>query len=200
MDAPQFDRLVKTLAAGASRRQVVMGLAGGVAGGLLTLLGRSRADAKTSGLVAICHRTHDPTRPFIAIEVGASAVPEHLAHGDAIASDFATDVHHCGGCGRACAEGQVCVDGACQTADDCFICPGGQACLGNQCACIPDLGACGDSSACGLVGGFVQMVCHEGCCCIPNEAGGAYFCQPNSGDPHCCSGYCGPDGVCAPAP
>ena len=49
MDGQRFDNLTKALASGASRRRVLKGLVGGIAGGLAAAFGRHRVGAQTCG-------------------------------------------------------------------------------------------------------------------------------------------------------
>ncbi len=71
-------------------------------------------------------------------------------------ADLSSDPSHCGGCGNACASGEVCASGSCQVS-----CPGSQtecsgACVDVQTS-LDHCGACG--TACGA-----GEVCSEGSC------------------------------------
>ena len=101
MHSNRFDGLTRTLAATASRRWILAALAGG----LVSTLGSRRVGA-TDDKVRICHKTTSDTNPFVEIEVAASAVADHLAHGD----------FHRNGCcvDDDCANGERCVDGSCR--------------------------------------------------------------------------------------
>jgi hypothetical protein len=79
MDAAGFDRLAKTLGAGANRRGVLAALVS-LAGLNLTRGSAAAKDRK----VTICHRTESAEQPFRPITVAESAIPAHEAHGDLV--------------------------------------------------------------------------------------------------------------------
>ena len=203
MDAHRFDDLTKTLATAHSRRRVVRALVGGAAGGFLVLLGRGAAGAKPADKVGVCHLTGDSAHPVVYLEVAASSVAEHLAHGDAVGPDFQDDSANCGGCGLACASGEICAGGVC-LANSCPVCPGGHGCDGDGGCICSAAGVCDgeDPTPCGLLHGSISMGCEGGCCCIPSGlGGGVYPCEDlNAPHPYCCSGWCDANGGCGCIP
>ncbi|MBI4702126.1 MAG: hypothetical protein HY744_13415 [Deltaproteobacteria bacterium] len=106
-----------------------------------------------------------------------------------------TDPAHCGGCGKACAQGEVCSAGAC--ALQCF---GGTTKCGNKCVDLAtDLANCGGcGSPCG--GG---QICLAGKCsleCVGGTTKCGQKCVDTATDPaHCggCGKPCAPGQVCS---
>jgi len=116
--------------------------------------------------------------------------------------DLRSDPRNCGGCGRACAAGDVCVDGACRRTDACGpggLCVRGQLCCDDRCIdVLNDRANCG---ACGLTcragqectsGRCVTSMtgCGGGPACDPGRQCCGVFCVDVSGDPANC-GACG---------
>ncbi|MCK6574893.1 hypothetical protein L6V77_27800 [Myxococcota bacterium] len=103
--------------------------------------------------------------------------------------DFAADVRHCGGCNRACADGDVCCEGVCGDGPLCRPAP--RPCA-DAAACPPDAPRCerGLCTAC-------RAVDHEGCgsdaLCCP-VAGAALACVAGDVESGCeaCGARCEP--------
>ncbi len=134
------------------------------------------------------------------------------------------DINNCGGCGKACAPGQRCVNGVCISCLTNSDCGNGQVCANNQCECQAGQtlcnGTCTDitSSAehCGGCGNLCQGQCINATCeCNPPCTGGKECingqCQCPAGQTLCndqcsfltdcnncgaCGQTCGPCEVC----
>jgi hypothetical protein len=135
----RFDDVLRALGAAATRRGVVIALAGALGGRQVEILARRRGRNRTAGIkasaegrqkVTICHRTGSKKKPFQVITVSQSAVAAHAAHGDLVdcpareTLDLETctctcDVDPGPGCDPPCACGEICKvvdpddDGAC---------------------------------------------------------------------------------------
>jgi hypothetical protein len=97
VDSNRFDALSRSLGTRQNRRGVVQAL-GAAALGAAGVIGFGRPAGAKASKVGICHLTGNGGYQYIS--VAQSAVPAHLAHGDAV-SDL-TDVDNCGACGNAC--------------------------------------------------------------------------------------------------
>jgi hypothetical protein len=108
--------------------------------------------------------------------------------------DPASDPAHCGGCGHACALGEVCSSGRCA-----LVCTGGTTDCGGTCRDLTsdraNCGTCGRACAAG-------EVCVDGACALSCPAGTtecAGRCVDTARDPaHCgrCGNACGDGMVC----
>jgi hypothetical protein len=96
----------------------------------------------------------------------------------------ATDAQHCGGCGRACATGQSCVDSQCAAA----ACTAGQTLCGGACVDTRiDPQHCG---ACGVACGAGRNCVAGQCTCPPGRTDCTAACVALATDPSNC-GACG---------
>jgi hypothetical protein len=99
--------------------------------------------------------------------------------------DPETDRRNCGGCGRVCAEGQACVDGACSG------CPAGQEELANgSCAeiCDPGIQDCPSGCFCSMetpgpinfycTDGILSQLCFDSSECPPGAGCFSFRCAP----------------------
>jgi hypothetical protein len=109
LDDQRFDSLTRRFASPSTRR----GVLGGLLAGAMAIGGRRTASAAKSGKIGVCHATGSASKPYTYIEVSQSAVSAHLAHGDAIAPDFATDASNCGDCGVVCPTSDACMVASC---------------------------------------------------------------------------------------
>jgi hypothetical protein len=214
MDGSRFDNLTKTLAAGVSRRGVVRGALGGLAGAALAALGRKSAEAQPKG------------GPANECKVGCSgfnrqakvacerACRECGGDIDRVCADFGPfgpTAFVCCPPGTFCAgEGVCCEEGT----EPCFqpdgsvtCCPAGTFCDFETGACTPDCtaehnfctgtpGRCGDDPDCICSNTSVGIVCHHLSCaacadcasdaeCRDQGFGAASVCIPSD---DCCGG------------
>lgn len=100
MEPTRFDELTRRLAAGASRRTVLRGLVGGLAGSL----GVTRVTTANADKVTICHHTSSPANPWVQQSIAAAAVPDRLAAGDTVLGTSGS----CRFCGDTCMASEVC--------------------------------------------------------------------------------------------
>jgi hypothetical protein len=185
MDRDRFDDLTKRLARdGVSRRRLLRGLGGSLAGAVMSGFGLRAASAATGGNSLCAQWCHAQFR-------GAAA--------GQCTSDAAHGMGPCYGCtgpqGQPCAAGFACAaDGTCQpllgsgggtcTADaDC----GGQSCCGGTCTDTTsdpaNCGSCGFNCAALLVGYRGPYGCSGGFCCFELNgscASNADCCDPSA--------------------
>lgn len=108
---------------------------------------------------------------FLSLAACVSAPPVPCTDCDGKCVDTQTDVAHCGGCGKACINGQQCVSGACRD-----TCPTGQQRCGGQCV---------DTSTDPRHCGACTAACAEGQACTSG------VCTATCGAPlRACSGAC----------
>jgi hypothetical protein len=195
MDARRYDGVARRLAMGVSRRQIVKSFVGGAIG--LGAIGR--ADTVVAQETCVCedycmYESYDDegncSCDICAICCdGSCSTEEECPCGDCgpysccdgACVDRYNDPDHCGACGNACGERQICVGGAC-------ICPEGWTDCAGVCANLAaeptHCGACGNACPAGLV-------CTSGTCVC--DAGGIMcgaVCVDPTTDPHNC-GACG---------
>ncbi|MBI2388508.1 MAG: hypothetical protein HYV09_02725 [Deltaproteobacteria bacterium] len=109
--------------------------------------------------------------------------------------DVATDRGHCGGCGKACGAGEVCVDAKCQIA-----CPKDQSVCGGKCVstsedrahCGKCDTACADGELC--VAGKCTVACPKGQTACDGKCATLESDNANCGK---CDTKCGPGQVCS---
>jgi hypothetical protein len=182
MDQDRFDRFTRTMAEGASRRQVLRQMIGGAMGGVLALKGVRSAGAAPAGKVNICHHTGSASNPFEYISVSQNAVAAHTAHGDVINPDLMNDVNNCGGCGISCDDGNLCTHNICSggvCSNPAVDCSG----AGDHCnvgTCDPGTGGCYADPA-----PLEGASCDDGVNCTENDVCTAGVC---GGSPIDCSG------------
>lgn len=198
MDGQRFDRLARTVAAHASRRQLVrlaagMALAGMLPGRAQAMQEASEATDCDAGLTfctdagacvdlqtdmancgacgSVCESQLVPVACRAGECVRADCPPgiEYCGAVD-LCRDLSIDPEHCGGCGNACASG-LCVDGACADAPG-QSCAAGQTNCGGVC-----IDTCCDNANCGACG----IACPAGTTCFEGQCG-------------CPSGFCCAEG------
>jgi len=153
MDGHRFDEMSRSLATGATRREVVRLLAGGFAGGILGVLGIRSGEAAPRRTTYV--RKPCPNANEIACAGG----------GRPVCVDPQTDSNNCGGCGVVCAGGTACVNGTCAA-----TCPVGQvSCSSAPGGCIDPSMFQTDPNNCGGCGQLCQSVIGgvtgPGACC-----------------------------------
>ena len=87
MESSTFDDLTRALGQERSRRRLLRGLAGLLAGGALAEQGAEAADRS----LLICHATGDPNAPYQAITIQQSEMNLHARHGDFLRVDCCAD-------------------------------------------------------------------------------------------------------------
>lgn len=191
MDERRFDRLTRLLAGdGASRRRIVLGLAGGLAGALAELgRGEDDATARTGG----CFKKKKRCRHHQQCCSGRCRDGRCKGNGDG--GNPSTCSATCGGCcsGKTCQAGTS--DTACgQGGEACVDCGDNAQCSGGDCLCDEGFDACDgecvdmqtDPDHCGLCG----KICEGGTECV----GGICNCPEGTRD---CNGRCiGLDDCC----
>src|SRR6478736_3948654 len=112
MDGSKFDNLARALGQGTSRRAMLRGLAGGVAGilagGALT---HQSAGAAGRDLV-ICHATGDSSAPYQTMTIPQTEMNQHARHGDFVRVECCTDSDcpdQSGECGQGSCQSGYCI-------------------------------------------------------------------------------------------
>jgi hypothetical protein len=207
MDGNRFDDLTKALAAGASRRGVLRGLAAAAAGAGLTLLGRRGAEAACRNFSRPCEEGDRCCRGAVCRGGACTCPPDKLTCQSMSSGTRCVD---------PCPIGQVLgadcrclcvttlhrpVKGKCPCSEDDAECRRADECCSGF--CNTDQGVC--SGSCTLLGGeclegaeCCSRVCSEelGQCVRPCRRDGA-SCTEGA---ECCSGFCdGKLGECGPS-
>lgn len=166
----------------------------------------STTAAHAAPKVTICHYSPDQATPK-QIAVGASAAPDHLAHGDFLGpcsqdcrqnAAVCDDTNACttdtcnttnGTCGRTpvrCDDDNACTTDSCDTIQGCqttpVSCDDGLAC--NTDSCDPTTGTCTHGSTCNDNDPCTVDSCtaEAGCTSVPVVCGAGQACDPGSGD------------------
>ena len=167
MDGSRFDDLARALGHGISRRKLLRGLAGGVAGALAGgALTRKDASARS---LTICHATGNPNAPYESLTIQQAEFSLHARHGDYLRVECCADgdcPNQYGECGHGvcqngyCAQlpaeaGTPCDDGLACSAN--AVCDGAFTCLGTSVVCAETENPC-TTSVCSESGGGCQEV------------------------------------------
>jgi hypothetical protein len=191
----QFDRLAKTLADGASRRDVLRRLGGGLATALLASLGLNGAwgqapacitycsaftGRKKQNCLAACEACGGDTKrlcPSKTSDNVACCGPETPDCCNGTCTNLQTDSAHCGSCETFCGFFQACCSGHC--------CPGElDKCCDGVCRDVQN-----DPQNCGTCGNVCASgVCCAGVCCLSGQVCCA--------DGRCCDRNACKNGVC----
>jgi len=190
MDGSKFDNLARALGQGTSRRAMLRGLAGGVAGilagGALT---HQSAGAAGRDLV-ICHATGDSSAPYQTMTIPQTEMNQHARHGDFVRVECCTDSDcpdQSGECGQGSCQSGYCIQ---QPLAAGTTCGGGQSCLTS--------GVCDGAFTCSGAGAPIvcaetenpctTAICSEASGCQEVPADDASICTTSTGDDGTCSG------------
>jgi hypothetical protein len=229
MDGDRFDALARSLATSHPRRTVLRGVFGGAAGGMLSLVGRSGADAdlckpleKQCKKDVQCCSGHCAPSPSGSIST---------AHSDSICCAAGKVQYPVGICctpTTCAAAGATCgtIPDGCGGTLSCGPCTAPQTCGGggiaNVCGCTPTTCAaqgatcgtisntCGGTLPCGSCDAGACLICTDDHTCASICTGGRVCCGGGAcgladgtpgcaGDADCCSGIC-VAGICQAAP
>jgi hypothetical protein len=182
MDGQQFDRLVRALGSGRSRRSVVKGIAAGLFG----VVAGAKVTEQASATI-VCGVQSD----MCSVDgEGAPLCCEGFVCTQVLESFFCQEVVTCSWWGEDCTEAECCDGLVCSSAG----------------TCANEVGACaGGYERCEYQEGDVYVTCCDGLICAETGKGElCVYCAPVGEsceyDP-CCSGLtCGDDLVCAPPP
>ena len=181
MEGKRFDELTRAFSDRASRRRVVRGLTGGIAGALLAALGVDRTRADRGGTQRRCRAQGQPCKfdkqccPGLPCSGGFCLACSPFnptiqpcldpTTGFGRCTDTNFDRNNCGACGEACAADETCCGGVCHPT---AVCDQGCACRTNSagtfCACL-----------CSACPGDSDTFCCDGVC-----IGEAIFTDPNN--------------------
>lgn len=195
VEGSKFDDLARALGGKSTRRRVLAGIAGVVAGGLFT----RQASART---LTICHATGNPAQPYESMTIDQALFNLHARHGDYLRVECCAD-GDCATLDGMCSSG-TCQNGycvqlpkpagtPCGSDNACFeqgACDGAMGCSGadTPIACEP-IDQC-HTASCDSTLGCVQSV-NTGGACIPDDT--------HDGTCHA-SGVCQPILVCTASP
>ena len=190
MEETRFDRLVKAIATGTSRRTMLKGVIGVGGASLASGAGLLRLDPSMAAAdnVPVCH--WDGTLgAFKLISVSSDAVPAHERHGDIANPDFSS-LTTCGDCNTSCSapsNGQAtCTAGACAITCNPGYVPNaaGTGCVVDCSPECPEGYTCCDNLEC-----CDGECCEEDCCFSPQVCCGNTCCDLGE---DCCDGVCYP--------
>lgn len=182
MDGHQFDKLVRALGTGRSRRSVVKGFAAGLFGMVAGVKAMEHASAGSTcaGGSAACSTTGE----------GAPLCCEGFACTQLLESFLCQEIVTCAWWGESCTEAECCDGLVCSSAG----------------TCANVVGTCaGGFERCEYQEGDVYVTCCDGLVCAETGKGElCVYCAPASEsceyDPCCGNLICGEDLTCAPPP
>lgn len=200
MDGSHFDALTRSLGRGTSRRRVIKGMLGGVAGMLAGKMVTSNASAAGRELT-ICHATGNPESPYETLTIPQREMNQYARQGDFLRVECCADADCSGaGCWEATCSTGYCVQlptaqGA--VCDDGLVCTSEGACdgAGNCTAGAPIVCAETDNPCTTSVCDEATGGCHEVFASNGSECGINNVCVSNT----CLSGVCQTSETSCPA-